>query len=300
MLLSLRIAFWRLAFVVMLTWSQLISSGLTAPERSQDRFEESLEKYLAQLTSEHPGEPSMLDGESRFPAISSRYQDHSQESIGHTRQTDDHDNQPFAPNLVNRGRIAFDSSCTECHDAERATSKRKSYGAWLATVRRMAAKEDADIPTGEYESIATFLASLGEGNSSDMSAGSRDTPSDESSFTLNGTLSAVYRGTDPAVENKGFFPDVWVGAEWRSANNPISGKVIACTSCHGTNNGLGVELVEAAATLDLCQLISRSPPGKQYNPWQAQIKAGRFIVPFGGYSARVHPGSLRTVSMPLM
>ena len=42
----------------------------------------------------------------------------------------------FNPATVSRGRQLFQSSCTQCHDAERSLSKRKSYAGWLATVRR--------------------------------------------------------------------------------------------------------------------------------------------------------------------
>jgi hypothetical protein len=76
--------------------------------------------------------------------------------------------------------------------------------------------------------------------------------------------------------------------------------VTACTSCHGVNNGLGVELVEAAASVDLCYLLTGCPADKRCTPLKADLKAGRFIVPFGAFSARVHPGALRTASLPLM
>src|SRR5262249_52760648 len=65
---------------------------------------------------------------------------------------------------ISSGRGYFESSCTQCHDAERATSKRKSYSAWLSTVQRMAAKEGADIPSSQYADIATYLASLNPAN----------------------------------------------------------------------------------------------------------------------------------------
>ncbi len=89
-------------------------------------------------------------------------------------------------------------------------------------------------------------------------------------------------------------------AEWRSQDHPVSGQVMACASCHGTDSGLGVELVEAAVTVDLCHLLTGCPSDNRSNPLTAKLKAGRFIVPFGATSSRVHPGSLRTVSLPLM
>jgi len=217
----------------------------------------------------------------------------------------------FDESVVSRGQQFFQSSCTQCHDANRALSKQKSLAAWRVTVRRMAAKEDADIPPSQHTAIATYLASLNptspsaSDNDEDGQQEKSDTVSealeDTPPFTLNGTVSAVWRGTDPDVENKGFFPDAWVGVEWRPNDSPISGRVTACTSCHGVNQGLGVELVEASATLDLMHVLTRRPPAKRCpNSLEAKIKGGRFIVPFGAYSGRVHPGELRTVSPPMM
>ena len=169
----------------------------------------------------------------------------------------------------------------------------------------MAAKEDADISASEHVPIATYLASLNPANQAadNGDAGGGMSADDVAviPFSLNGTLSPVWRGTDPDVENKGFFPDVWLGIEWRPAESPMSGRVVACTSCHGTNQGLGVELVEASVTLDLVHWLTRCPDGKRcYQALDAELKAGRFIVPFGAFSGRVHPGALRTVSPPLM
>jgi hypothetical protein len=229
------------------------------------------------------------------------------------------------PELVQQGQNFFEQSCTACHDAERATGKRKTFGGWLATVRRMAAQEDADIPADQHRAIATYLASLnpayqvaeegeeaGDASGDDEPADDQELEADAAAeaaaaeaevppFTLNGTLSPVYRGTEPDMENKGFFPDVWLGIEWRPQSSPVSGKVVACASCHGTNNGLGVELVEAAATLDLCHLCTGEPASERTHcRTQAELTMGRFIVPFGAFSGRVHPGQLRTVSLPLM
>jgi hypothetical protein len=52
----------------------------------------------------------------------------------------------FDPAVVAIGRAAFEARCLDCHDAEKSLQKRKTYAGWLATVRRMAAKADADIP----------------------------------------------------------------------------------------------------------------------------------------------------------
>jgi len=59
--------------------------------------------------------------------------------------------------------------------------------------------------------------------------------------------------------------------------------------------------VEAAAILDLCHLATSKPPDdRPHCRAAAELTVGRFIVPFGAYSARVNPGALRTVSLPLM
>ena len=166
----------------------------------------------------------------------------------------------------------------------------------------MAAKEGADIPSSEHAAIAAYLASLNPANAAAAKGDNASTAAEasEPSFALNGTISPVYRGTDPTLENKGFFPDTWMTAEWRSKSNPVSGRVTVCASCHGINTGLGVELVEAAASVDLCHLLTGCPADKQHSLLKADLKAGRFIVPFGAFSGRVHPGALRTASLPLM
>lgn len=273
-----------------------------------------LAEYIAAQQTDDVGFASITDASSLANASELPPADHrvTQEDDGR-RDSPRRRGNRLDPELVRQGRNVFETGCTACHDAERATSKRKTLAGWLATVRRMAAKEDADIPTDQHTAIATYLASLNpayesaaegqeaeeaaEGADAELAAAEADVPP----FTLSGTLSPVWRGTDPEVENKGFFPDVWVGIEWRPPSSPVSGKVTACTSCHGTNNGLGVELVEAAAALDLCHLLTREPPEKRpHCRTQAELTMGRFIVPFGAFSGRVHPGALRTVSLPLM
>ena len=274
------------------------SSGPTASDetsRIDPELAEELYRYFAMrqssgMASEHDAPDSAEEGGDGLSASGRRNESQS----------------GFDPSTVNRGRQFFESSCTQCHDAQRSTSKRKSYAGWLATVRRMAAKEDADISGGELVPIATYLASLNPANrgassngddGGDMAAVDAGVPP----FTLNGTVSPVWRGTDNAVENKGFFPDVWVGIEWRPEESPMSGRVVACSSCHGTNQGLGVELVEASVTLDLVHWLTHCPDSKRCpGSLEADLKAGRFIVPFGAFSSRVHPGALRTVSPPLM
>jgi len=227
---------------------------------------------------------------------------------------DDQQKPAFDRALVRQGQSLFNSSCTECHDAERSTSKRKSYGAWLATVRRMAAKEDADIAANQHVAIATYLTSLnpdasppnsGSGRSGGGNgSGSRDDSGASAigalPFSLNGTISPVWRGTDTSVENKGFFVDAWLGIDWRPANSPISGRVTACTTCHGSNQGHGFDLVEASATLDLVHYFTGCTKGQCPGKLEADLKAGRFPVPFGAFTKLVHPGAIRTVSNPLM
>src|SRR4051794_26135306 len=63
------------------------------------------------------------------------------------------------PAVVSAGMTAFEQSCTKCHDAARSLDRSKDLAGWRATVRRMAAKRGADIPTSGFEPIAVYLAS---------------------------------------------------------------------------------------------------------------------------------------------
>ena len=79
------------------------------------------------------------------------------------------------PEAVGYGQAAFERSCTACHDAERAFGKSKSYAGWLATVRRMAAKDGAEISSADVVPIATYLASVaGDGAAARRSDGGED------------------------------------------------------------------------------------------------------------------------------
>ncbi len=216
----------------------------------------------------------------------------------------------FDQALVSQGEAAFDSACTTCHDAERSLERRKGYAAWLATVRRMAAKADADVASSDVVPIATYLASLNPaaapsaaGAEGDMAglAATVDTPS-VSAFA---TISSLWRGTndEQLLENPGFFVDAWVGADWRPSG-PVSASVVGCTSCHADQNqskGFSLELVEASATLDLMKLICCDDGTSEHeSPIDATIEAGRFIIPFGAFNAMSYPGVYRTVTNPLM
>ena len=287
----------------------------------------------------------------------------------------------FDPALVARGQTSFNTACTVCHDAQRALQKKKSLSGWRATVRRMAAKDGADVPRGDFTAIATYLASLsspprpeagtsgGRNTQSDQDSGDDEPtgvnadedrsddadmdkedaqaegdddaedkddaqedeePQDEddaeededaeeedvdeeldfefdeagAEFTLSATLSTLFRGADHnhSVENEGFFVDAWVGADWQPSSGPMSARVMACTSCHSEDTslngeGFALELVEASATLDLIEAVCGKP---SECGWDAKLKAGRFIVPFGAYAAMSHPGAYRTLTNPLM
>ena len=229
----------------------------------------------------------------------------------------------FDQALVSRNRTAFESACTVCHDAQRSLQKKKSLSGWRATVRRMSAKDGADVPSGDFKAIATYLASLSRPSRRETSAVSpsdshanreEDAEGEEETFhgefddawpavTVSGTISTLFRGADynHSVENEGFFVDAWVGADWQPTG-PISGRVMACTSCHSEDTaldgaGFTFEVVEASATLDLIQAVcgERSECG-----WNAKLKGGRFIVPFGAFAAMSHPGAYRTLTNPLM
>ena len=53
------------------------------------------------------------------------------------------------------GRAAFETACTTCHEAERAFATDKNFGEWLNTVRRMAAKDGADISRSDIRTART-------------------------------------------------------------------------------------------------------------------------------------------------
>ena len=103
------------------------------------------------------------------------------------------------------------------------------------------------------------------------------------------------------LESPGIFPDIWLGADWQPAG-PLSAKVMACTSCH-SDGGFTFELVEASATLDLLQAFcgDRKQGRQDRCPgWEAKLKAGRFVAPFGAFAAMSHPGAYRTLTNPLI
>jgi hypothetical protein len=204
----------------------------------------------------------------------------------------------FDPSVVAAGTAAFQTSCTQCHDAERSTGKRKSLSAWRATVRRMAAKEGAEVPPGDVEPIAVYLASLNPDASSASGSGDSGGGLLPEGMSVFSTVSLNHRSglKDGMLENAGFFPEVWLGFEWQSSG-PLSARVHACVSCHSENlQGSRVELAEGFMRLDVDKLILCGDDA----PLQAHIDAGRFIVPFGAFAAASHPGAYRTATRPLM
>ena len=233
----------------------------------------------------------------------------------------------FDPSVVAAGKTAFQKSCIKCHDAQRSLSKRKSVASWRATVKRMAAKDGADVRPGDFEAISVYLASTSAGDGGVAEDGGEVSP-----WTFSTTLSTLERVSSDPIENPGFFVDAWVGADWQS-DGPLRATVMACTSCHSDRNsskGFTLELVEASATLDLKQLLfdkyhslatkqaarNMTSPSNTHGEMptatsavqhedspvstSADLKMGRFVVPFGAYSAFSHPGSYRTITNPLM
>ena len=198
--------------------------------------------------------------------------------------------------VVSRGQAAFDAGCVQCHDAERSLSKSKTLSGWLSTVRRMAAKDGATVPPGDVDPIAQYLASLPDSSGGETLAGAEG----DSQWSFSATVSPLWRGSSDAIENAGFFPDAWIGGHWQS-RGPISATVTVCTSCHSDQNsgrGFTLEFVEASATIDLVKALF--PEQHAETRVQAELKAGRFVVPFGAFSALSHPGAYRTLTNPLM
>ena len=223
----------------------------------------------------------------------------------------------FDPQTVQRGQAVFEDACTQCHDADRSLEKKKSLSGWLSTVKRMARMDGADINSSDFVPIATYLASLsapsesdsdGEGTSgSGGDSASADSLLDEgfgSGLNVSGTISTQWRGGNDNLENPGFFVDSWVTADWQPSG-PIRGRVTGCTSCHSdqTNDGgFTLELVEASATLDLLHWYKKRDKRPEHCKIkvEAELTAGRFVVPFGAFASMSHPGVYRTVTNPLM
>jgi hypothetical protein len=211
------------------------------------------------------------------------------------------------------GQAAFERSCTKCHDAARSLERTKDLAGWRATVRRMAGKRGADIDTSDIEPIAAYLASRGT-----SSAGAAEKPGtaaeksgteakkeqapaaapggDTSSLSAFATLSPQWRGGNNRLQNPGFGPLAWFGANWQG--KMVSARVTMCITCHGVQEpGLisRVEPVEAAVRVDLSEWLD-----KQCHGLKGSIDAGRLIVPFGAFSAQTDPSLYRTVSTPLI
>jgi hypothetical protein len=205
-------------------------------------------------------------------------------------------NPGFDPSVVARGQQEFESRCTQCHDAQRSLQKSKSLSGWRATVDRMAGKDGADIPSDVRGPIATYLASLSNSFGGDASGGGGG---ESASFSIGGTLSPMWRGSDNSnLQNPGFFPMTWVGVNWQGTG-PISGRATACISCHNEITSR-LELVDAAARVDLTKCLDSFCDCCCDHNLQASIEAGRFIVPFGAFYQQVNPGVYRTVTVPLI
>ncbi|MBN2785296.1 MAG: hypothetical protein JXR25_10735 [Pontiellaceae bacterium] len=198
-----------------------------------------------------------------------------------------------------QGRSAFYTSCTQCHDAERATGITKSYEGWLSTVRRMSEMNGANVRERDIEPIAEYLAERSLQLTTEPSVDAGEVVFEVLSDTkLSGAVSVLWRDSDAISENNGFLVDVWVGAEWKPANSPVSLTVMSCTSCH--SSGAGLELVEGRFTADLIHLVSGKGPAERESDFRAAVSAGRIRVPFGAFSETVHPGTYKSMTYPLM
>ena len=300
-----------------------------------------------------------------------------------------------AQSLAVQGEAAFYRSCTQCHDADRSFQKRKSQAGWLATVRRMASLDDADIPASTHIAIAAFLTSRNSPNQQsprpqsnpvpspppdvalnsprpaspteptspestdpestdpestdptesaesseeasptepETSSGDRDQDrsdanseqddqskvADEESMlaeltsevgsglSTSGTISPLWRNGNDNLENPNFFVDAWLRADWQPSG-PLRARVTACTSCHSDatgGSGFTLELAEAYAVFDLADFFDKHAKRRKRGQHcerklDAEIRAGRFIVPFGAFASLSHPGSYGAVTAPLL
>jgi len=116
--------------------------------------------------------------------------------------------------LMASGREAFNRDCTACHDAQRALAKRTSVSGWRSTIRRMASKSGANIPTADWDAIATYLTAqgnpavgtAGEGAAGGTEKSAADKDSETPSLSVFGTFSPLFRGGNDNLQNPGFFP----------------------------------------------------------------------------------------------
>ena len=63
--------------------------------------------------------------------------------------------------LVKRGREAFNTTCTQCHEADTALTVKQSHGEWIETINEMvdiAESDGLEIESREIVPIATYLA----------------------------------------------------------------------------------------------------------------------------------------------
>ncbi len=212
---------------------------------------------------------------------------------------------------VAAGKAAFNTHCTQCHEAARSLEKQKSLAEWKATVRRMARKPESGIPSTDGDAIAWYLVHR-NGTPASPNSGAGGLPATSSigdawannqqasAWSFFGTVAptwqtAISADGDDVSENPGFHADVWLGVEWQP-NKFMSGRVQACTTCHSQGNDQNrLELAEGFLSFNVTEALEQNADVVQIN-----LDAGRILVPFGAFSSQSHPGAFRTVTRPLM
>ena len=59
-------------------------------------------------------------------------------------------------------KSTFQQNCSMCHGLERPLEKNKEFQAWVATVRRMAAKKPEHLTEEDIQAVSGFLTAKGE------------------------------------------------------------------------------------------------------------------------------------------
>ena len=59
-------------------------------------------------------------------------------------------------------KSTFQQKCNVCHGLERPLEKNKEFQAWVATVRRMAAKKPEHLTEEDIQAVSGFLTAKGE------------------------------------------------------------------------------------------------------------------------------------------
>jgi len=161
---------------------------------------------------------------------------------------------------------------------------------WLASLRAPAtANGTAD---GGKRGTADYDAAVGD--ALDLGSG----------MSVSGTISTLWRGGNDNFEKPNYFADTWVRLDWQS-EDALHARVTACTSCHSDQSNRRKLCTGARGSHGSLRFVAGLREKDRRSEYcrtkvKAEIKAGRFVVPFGAFQAMNHPAIYRTVANALM